>query len=161
MIKIKTYHLSSLHPIAKYYLFCLLMLVISLSAGAQESTLTVIANPKGAPAEIKMSELKSVLMGEKQRWSNGTKVTIVLMKTSTAIGRIVSKKIYDMSADEVKGYWLKISFAGKADTPKFCNTAEELVSYVADNAGAIGILDKISSDATEVKTVTVDGKKSF
>ena len=33
-----------------------------------------------------------------------------------------------MSADEVKGYWLKISFAGKAEAPKFCNTVEELIA---------------------------------
>ena len=160
MIKTKTYNLSSFNQIAKLFLLCLL-LSVSLSAAAQENTLMVIANLKGAPAEIKMSELKSVLMGEKQRWGNGTKVAIVLMKTSTPIGKIVSKKIYDMSADEVKGYWLKISFAGKADAPKFCNTAEELMSYVAENAGAIGILDKIPSDSPDVKTVTVDGKKSF
>jgi hypothetical protein len=160
MSKIKKYRLTGFNPIAKYYLLFLL-LSFAISAAAQENTLTVIANSNGAPVEIKMSELKSVLMGEKQRWSNGTKVTIALMKTSTPIGKIVSKKIYDMSADEVKGYWLKISFAGKADAPKFCNTPEELMSYVAENAGAIGIVDKISSELPDVKTVTVDGKKSF
>ena len=160
MSKTKTYYLSGLKQVAKYCILSLL-LAMGLCAGAQESTLTVIANSKGAPAELKLSELKSVLMGEKQRWSNGTKVTIVLMKTSTSIGKMVNKKIYDMSADEVKGYWLKISFAGKADTPKFCNTAEELMSYVSENAGAIGIVDKISPDGPDVKTVTVDGKKSF
>ena len=160
MNKIKKYYLPFFLRHPKYFWICL-VLGFSLSAAAQDNTLTVIANAKGAPAEINMTELKSVLMGEKQRWGNGIKVTIVLMKTSTPVGRMVSKKIYDMSADEVKGFWLKISFAGKADAPKFCNTTEELMSYVADNAGAIGILDKISSETPDVKTVTVDGKKSF
>src|SRR5205085_9826281 len=83
-----------------------LLLSNGVIAAAQDNTLTVVANEKGAPAEIKMAELKSVLMGEKQRWSNGKKVVIVLMKTSTPLGVIVSKKIYDMSGDEVKGFWL-------------------------------------------------------
>jgi len=137
-----------------------LLLFIYVAAGAQDNTLTVIANEKGAPADIKMTELKSVLMGEKQRWSNGKKVVIALMKTSTPLGTIVSKKVYDMSGDEVKGFWLKISFAGKADAPKFCNTPEELLAYVSENEGAIGILDK-ATEAHDVKVVSVDGKKSF
>jgi hypothetical protein len=136
------------------------LLCMGIIAAAQDNSLTVVANEKGAPAEIKMSELKSVLMGEKQRWSNGKKVVIALMKTSTPLGSIVSKKVYDMSGDEVKGFWLKISFAGKADAPKFCNTVEELLSYVSENEGAIGILDKIT-DTHDVKVVSVDGKKSF
>ncbi|MES1214853.1 MAG: hypothetical protein ABUT20_04985 [Bacteroidota bacterium] len=159
MIKKQTYQLLRLTATAKYFSVCLFLL-FGLFARAQDNTLTVIANEKGAPAEIKLSELKSVLMGEKQRWSNGTKVTIALMKTSTAIGTLVSKKIYDMSGDEVKGFWLKISFAGKADAPKFCNTVEELTAYVAENKGAIGILDKIT-DTHDVKVVAVDGKKTF
>ena len=138
----------------------LVLLCLGLMAAAQENTLTVVANEKGAPAEIKMTELKSVLMGEKQRWSNGKKVVIALMKTSTPLGSMVSKKVYDMSGDEVKGFWLKISFAGKADAPKFCNTPEELLAYVSENEGAIGILDKMT-DTHDVKVVSVDGKKSF
>jgi hypothetical protein len=131
-----------------------------MMAAAQDNSLIAIANEKGAPAEIKMSELKSVLMGEKQRWSNGTKVVIALMKTSTPLGTLMSKKVYDMSGDEVKSFWLKISFAGKGDAPKFCNTVEELTSYVSENPGAIGILDKVS-DTHDVKVLSVDGKKSF
>ena len=65
-----------------------------------------------------------------------------------------------MSGDEVKSFWLKISFAGKADAPKFCNTPEELLAYVSENEGAIGILDK-ATEAHDVKVVSVDGKKSF
>ncbi|MGC4035508.1 MAG: hypothetical protein QM764_06065 [Chitinophagaceae bacterium] len=141
-------------------LFACMSLLCITSARAQDNSLTVVANEKGAPSEIKLSELKSVLMGEKQRWSNGKKVVIALMKTSTPLGTVVSKKIYDMSGDEVKGFWLKISFAGKADAPKFCNTPEELLSYVSENEGAIGIVDK-PADTRDVKIVTVDGKKSF
>lgn len=141
-------------------LVAFILLFIVSGIAAQDNSLTVVANEKGAPSEIKMSELKSVLMGEKQRWSNGTKVVIALMKTSTPLGTLVSKRIYDMSGDEVKGFWLRMSFAGKGEAPKFCNTEEELLAYVAENEGAIGILDK-TTDMHDIKTVSVDGKKSF
>jgi hypothetical protein len=159
MRKEKTYQQFRL-TISGRFISVFLLLCVGILATAQDNSLTVVANEKGAPAEMKMSELKSVLMGEKQRWSNGIKVVIVLMKTSTPVGTLVSKKVYDMSGDEVKGFWLKISFAGKGDAPKFCNTVEELLTYVSENPGAIGVLDKMT-DTHDVKVVSVDGKKSF
>jgi hypothetical protein len=138
----------------------LLLLLIVLMTNAQETTLTVISNTKGAPSEMKMAELKSVLKGEKQRWSDGTKVSIALMKTTTPVGQTTCQKVYNMSGDKVKRFWLGLSFSGKADAPTFCNSVAELESFVAQNPGAIGILDKVSA-VTGIKTIVVDGKNSF
>ncbi len=160
MTNTKKYHFIRFIRVPKLFWIGFLCMA-GLSVRAQENPLTVVANSKGAPAELKMTELKSVLKGEKQRWNNGTRVVIVLMKTTTSIGKTMSKKVYNMSADEVKSFWFKLNFAGKADVPKFCNTVEELMSYVSENPGAIGILDKLNSDTPDVKTIAVDGKKSF
>ena len=77
-------------------------------AGAQDIPLIVIGNQKGAPAGLKQTELRSILKGEQQRWRNGNKVIIALMKTNTPVGKHTSEKIYDMSADEFKKYWLAL-----------------------------------------------------
>src|SRR5678809_1606728 len=108
----------------------------------------------------KMSDLKSIMKGEKQRWGDGTKVSIVLMKTNTSTGEITCQKIYSMSGDKVKRFWLGLSFSGKADAPTFCNSISELETIVAQTPGAIAILDKISI-STNTKTIVVDGKNSF
>ena len=152
------------HPfhstVYRKYLSALLLLMVGCTANAQEIMLTVISNTKGAPSEMKMSELRSVLKGEKQRWSNGTKVSIFLMKTSTPLGQAICQKVYNMSGDKVKRFWLELSFGGKADAPVFCNTVAELESYVSQNPGTIGILDKGPGTAS-IKTVAIDGKNSF
>ena len=129
-------------------------------ARAQDSSLTVISNLKGAPADLKMSELKSVFLGEKDRWGDGTKITIVLMKTTTPVGKETCRKVYARSGTGVLQYWNLQSFAGKAQLPTMFNSTAELESFVAQNPGAIGIIDKPSS-ISEIKTVMVDGKKSF
>ena len=146
--------------INRKYLSILLLLFAGLNINGQDATLTAISNPKGAPATMKMSELKSIMKGEKQRWSDGTKVSIVLMKTNTATGEITCQKIYNMSGDKVKRFWLGLSFSGKADAPTFCNSLAELESIVAQTPGAIGILDRVST-GTGIKTIMVDGKNSF
>jgi hypothetical protein len=142
------------------YLSILLLLFVGLIINAQDATLTAISNPKGAPSAMKMSELKSIMKGEKQRWSDGTKVSIVLMKTNTEAGELTCQKIYNMSGDKVKRFWLGLSFSGKADAPTFCNSVAELESIVAQTPGAIGIIDKVSI-STGIKIIMVEGKNSF
>jgi hypothetical protein len=142
------------------YLSMLLLLFAGLIINAQDATLTAISNPKGAPATLKMSDLKSIMKGEKQRWSDGTKVSIVLMKTNTSTGETTCQKIYSLSGDKVKRFWLGLSFSGKADAPTFCNSVTELESIVAQTPGAIGIIDKVST-GTGIKIIMVDGKNSF
>ena len=132
----------------------------SIAGSAQQTTLAAIGNVSGAPAELKHSELKSVLMGETQRWKNGKRILIALMKTNTPLGKTTSSKIYDMSGDELNKYWLALVFQGKAQAPVFFTSVGELENYVAQNPGAIGIVDKPVATG-EVRALLIDGKSSF
>jgi len=99
-------------------------------------------------------------MGEQQRWKSGAKITIALLKTNTPAGKLTSQKIYGMSSDELNKFWLALVFQGKAQAPNFFSSANELENFVAQNPGAIGIVD--NADANNgVKTVIVEGKKSL
>ena len=138
----------------------LLFLLMGLAAGAQHVALTVISNPKGAPTELKEPELKAVLKGERQRWRSGYKIVIALMKTNTDVGRYTSEKVYAMTADELKKYWLALVFQGKAEAPVFFNTTSELETFVAENPGAIGIVDEAPPSAS-TQVVLVDGRRAL
>lgn len=146
--------------VCRNYLPVLLLLAMGFMTRAQDIRLTVIGNVTGVPSEMKSSELISVLKGEKQRWSDGTKVNIYIMKTTTPVGQNTCKKIYNWSGDKVKRYWLELSFSGKADAPTFCSTVEELELNVSQNPGAIGVVDRSSASAG-VKTILIDGKNPF
>ena len=137
-----------------------LLLFSAPAVKAQVSDLTVISNQNGSPSSMKFSELKSIFMGEQQRWRGGTKITIALMKANTPAGKNTSQKIYGMSSDELNKFWLALVFQGKAQAPNFFNSAAELENFVAQNPGAIGILDQLAAN-NEVKTVIVEGKKSL
>jgi len=142
------------------YLLCMMLLLSGMQVYSQTQTLTVISNEKGAPTELKLAELKSIFKGEKQRWRDGNKITIAMMKTNTPVGAYTCKKIYDMNGDEVKKFWLALVFQGKADGPQFFSSITELESFVVDNPGAIGIIDPSQSSAN-THVVLVDGKKTL
>ena len=109
---------------------------------------------------MQFSELKSILMGEKQRWKNGDRILIALMKTNTPTGKATSEKIYDMTGDELNKFWLALVFQGKAQAPKFFASANELEDFVAQNPGAIGIVDKPLAD-NDVRNININGRKTF
>lgn len=144
--------------IQKFLLVAVLFILIVIKTSAQDA-LTVIGNGKGSPSELKMAQLQSILKGEKLRWNDGTKVVIALMKTNTPIGSITSKKVFNMSEDQLNKYWLALVFQGKADAPSFFNSVSELEAFVAQTPGAIGVTTQ--SPTTATKTITVDGKKSI
>ena len=130
----------------------------SIESIAQDA-LGVIGNAKGVPASLTFVELKNVMKGEKQRWKDGTKIVIALMKTNTPIGQTSAKKIYNMSGDELNRFWLALVFQGKTSAPTFFNSMSELEAFVAQTPGAIGIVKK--ENTNEGKLIPVDGKKEF
>ena len=140
-------------------LICMVMLC-SVSSMAQDNNLVVIGNLTGVPGDIKMNELKAVFRGERQRWSDGTKVVIAMIKTTSPLGNVISEKIYSMNGDGVRGFWAGISFAGKFDPPNVFNTEAEVETFVSQNPGAIAILDRVTT-TPDTKTILVSGKKTF
>ena len=125
----------------------------------EEIALSVIANSKGAPSEISMSKLKTVFRGEQQRWKDGTKVTLALMKTNTPVGDEIAKRLLGMTSKELNKYFLAQVFQGKMSSPQFFDSEEELITYIKNNVGAIGILS--SKNIGGLNPILVDGKKTF
>lgn len=121
--------------------------------------ISLIGNEKGVPAALTLRELKAVLQGEKQRWPDGTTVSIAFMKTSTPVGGATAKKILNMSGDELNKLWLALVFQGKAKAPTFFSSAADLEAYVNSTPGAIGFVD--ASQAGKVRIISVDDKKSL
>jgi ABC-type phosphate transport system substrate-binding protein len=140
------------------FIFVVLFLFCVFTSTSQVSSLIVISNQKGAPSSLTFTQLKSIFRGEQQRWPGGTKITIALMKTNTPAGKTTCETIYGMSSDELNKFWLAIVFQGKAAAPNFFNSASELENFVAQNPGAIGIVDAVTTNG-EIKTVQVEGKK--
>jgi hypothetical protein len=141
-------------------LFFLLLICLwgPAPARAQDMSLVVIGNGKGVPSEMKLAQLQSTLRGEKLRWPDGSKVTIALLKSNTPIGTTTSRKVYNMSANELNKYWLALVFQGKADAPNFFASEAELEEFVSQTNGAIGV---VSHPPASGKTILIDGKKTL
>ena len=137
--------------------FLLLLLVQGRPpAHAQSPNLVIIGNGRGVPTEMNLGQFKAAMRGEKLRWPDGSKVVIALLKPSTPTGQNTSKKIYNMSANELNKYWLALVFQGRADGPNFFSSEADLAEFVAQTPGAIGV---VTQPVPTSKTVIVEGRK--
>lgn len=141
------------------FLVLLLVLLTAPQASAQD-TLAAIAHQDGAPSALTFNELRSVLMGEKQRWGNGTKVVIALIKTNNTLGATICNVVFDMKPDELNKHWLSLVFQGKASAPYFFNSVAELEEFVSQNPGSIGITNHAVS-TPNVRTIAIDRKETI
>lgn len=144
--------------------FCLSVLMMSFKKSnnaliyIEVGNLSVVVNAKGAPSDMDLKKLKSVLKGEQQRWQDGTKIKLALMKTTTDIGSDMTTRIYGMTGKELNKYFLAKVFQGKMSSPDFFESESDLLSFVSSKEGAIGI---ISTTKATGKILNIDGKKSL
>jgi hypothetical protein len=136
------------------------LLLLSAVTYSQNNTLRVVGNLNAVPSQLSLVELQSVFMGTKPKWNTTDKVVLAMMNLNTAAGKATCDKIYKMTADAVKKYWLALSFKGTIKAPVFFNTAEEVVSFVSKNRGAIGIID-VPKTLTGTKAVLINNKPTF
>jgi len=142
----------------RFLLFFFAFAITGFSVKAQEKALIAIANHTGAPASMKLSELKAVLTGEKDRWKSGNRILVALMKTNTPLGKQIAEAVFDMSPDELNRHWLGLVFQGKAQAPSFFNSVAELENFVSQNPGAIGISGRQPA-SEEIRIIQIDGQK--
>lgn len=133
-----------------------LWVAVPWSLQAQDSPLVVVGNKESVPSTLNAGQLKSILRGEKLRWNDGKQVVIALMKTNTPIGNETSKRIYNMTGNELNKYFLALVFQGKVKAPVFFNSTSDLEAFVAQTPGAIGVLEK--ADEKSLQIIVVDGK---
>lgn len=142
------------------FLILLSALLFTSATLADLPEIQVVANEIGAPSSITFKDLQAIFKGEKQRWDDGTKISVAFMKTTTPVGSATASKVMNMTSDQLNKFWLALVFQGKAKAPLFFSTALELENYLSSTPGAIGIVEG-SYKTTIVRSILVDGKKTL
>lgn len=114
------------------------------SVQAQQTTLDPLefaVNVKGS-STLASKEVIQIFRNGRSLWPSGEKVIIVLPGNKSVHAEAVAKNLYGGSVSSMQKFWLALVFQGRANPPVFLQTAEEIISYVTNNPGAIGVLPK-------------------
>jgi ABC-type phosphate transport system substrate-binding protein len=118
-----------------------LLLAAAVPAFAQ----VVIVNPKHGGG-LSAEQVSNIFLGK------SSELTAVDLPDGNATRDAFYQKVTGKDAAQVKAYWAKLVFTGKAQALKEMASDAEVKKFVAANANAVGYIDKGAVDGS-VKAV--------
>jgi phosphate transport system substrate-binding protein len=127
------------------------------SANATEP-LAIVVNRSNPMNDISLADLRRIYRGQRGRWSNGRRVTLVMRDPGAPERDAILRSLYGVDEEEYRRGFLQAIFTGEAaDAPKMLATPNGVLRFVFNVPGAIGYVRAREVDAT-VKTLRVDGR---
>lgn len=118
------------------------VLLLLLSNGANAGAVVVAKKSPAAP--LQAEDAKKLFLGREPALS-GQAVVLVYQKDSPATTDFDSK-VLGKDASELKSYWSRLIFTGKAKWPLEANGDDDVKSRVNATPGAIGYISDASAD---------------
>ena len=91
-------------------------------------------------SELSQQEVIQIFRNGRSLWPNREKVLIVLPSNNSRLATDVAAKLYGSTVSGMQKFWLALVFQGRANPPVFLQTAEEIIAFVKNNPGAIGVI---------------------
>jgi hypothetical protein len=110
--------------------------------GTRTTDIAVVVHPDTPVSDLSLSEVRKVLLGERQYWSSEVPVVLLIRAPVARERAVVLKVIYQMTEAQFKQFWIaKIFRAEAVSAPKIVysnDMANELVKAIP---GAIAFMD--------------------
>lgn len=84
--------------------------------------------------------LQGVFLGDRSLWNNGNNVIVVLPSSNSSSFEFLAKWALGSNGFEYQKHWLSLVFQGRVNAPVFLKDEAEVIEYVANHPGAVGIL---------------------
>jgi ABC-type phosphate transport system substrate-binding protein len=133
--------------------------VVPRTARAQDAEpLAIVVNRSNPLSEISLADLRRVFRGQRTRWSNGRRVTLVMRDPGTPERSAILQSLYGLDESEYRRTYLQAVFSGEAtDAPKTLASTNGVLRFVYNVPGAIGYV-RARDVGPSVKTLRVDGR---
>ena len=118
----------------------------------------IVVNPSTSVDDLSLLELRNVFLGDRQFWSDGGRI-VLLVRAPVAYERdVVLNKIYRMDESQFRQYWIaKVFRAEVSSGPKIVYSNDMTRQLVAALPGAVGFISA-SDVAADLKVLRINGK---
>lgn len=128
-----------------------------LAATAAAEDIAVIVHPDVPVTELSTTELRKIMLGDRQFWPGGQRVALIVQAPVADERTILLQKIYEMSEAQYRQYWIAKVFRAEAtDGPRVVVSNERIVELVGAIPGAIAFVSA-NDVPTGVRILRVDG----
>ena len=109
---------------------------------ARGGDIAVVVNSDTPVSDLSLSEVRKVLLGERQYWNSKLPVTLLIRAPVARERDVVLRVIYQMSEAQFKQYWVAKIFRAEAATPpKIVYSNDMQYELVTAIPGAIAFVD--------------------
>ena len=131
------------------------LLLMSLPAQAQDSSLKVLVHSDHPVTSLSKSHVSQLLLQKGTQWDSGLKVLPVDQTDSASVREKFSKAVHGKSVSAVKSYWQKSIFSGRDVPPPEKASDRAVIDYVKANPGAIGYVSAGATLGSGIKAVSL------
>lgn len=124
-----------------------IVLALSLLVSNVALAQIVIVGSPSAP-EINAAQAKRLFLGKIKTLPGAGSITVVERQTGDALKADFHAKVTGKSEAQLKSYWSKQVFTGKAKAPVEVDSAAMVKAQIANNPGAVGYIDSADVDAS-------------
>jgi hypothetical protein len=129
----------------------------STAQTARSADIAVVVNADTPVTELSLSEVRKVLLGERQYWSSKLPVVLLIRAPEARERDVVLRVIYQMSEAQFKQYWVAKIFRAEAATPpRIVYSNDMQYELLTALPGSIAFVDSRNLRAG-VKVLRVDG----
>jgi hypothetical protein len=139
------------------------IVLVALLAGpvwtaAAAADIAVVVRPDTPAEDLTLSEIRRLLLGERQFWNSALRVTLLISAPATRERDVVLRTIYHMSESEFKQFWISKVFRAEASSsPRVVLSNEQALELVNIIPGAVAFVDAARAPKG-VKVLKIDGK---
>ena len=152
---------GSLMPLSRLVLGTLLLSLLGATpstAHAQDAEpLAIVVNRNNPLSEISLADLRRVFRGQRSRWTNGRRVTLVMRDPGAPEREAILRSLYGLDETEYRRSHMRAIVSGEAEAPKTLASNNGVLRFVYNVPGAIGYVPARDVDES-VKTLRVDGR---
>jgi hypothetical protein len=128
-----------------------------LAGDSRGGDVAVVVRPEVPVDELSLSEIRKVLLGDRQFWSPGMRVTLLMRAPNTRERDVVLRTVYRMSEADFRRYWMEKLFRAEVQSgPKIVYSNEAATELVEAIPGAVAFVDA-SQIPKGLKVLRVDG----
>ncbi|MBM3202305.1 phosphate ABC transporter substrate-binding protein [Candidatus Woesearchaeota archaeon] len=127
-------------------------LVLSLLAPLARAEIVVIVNAQSPVSRLEKNQVSDLFLGKVATFPDGSQAVPLDQDNNSGLHSEFHDKVTGKSLSQLRAYWSRLVFTGKATPPREIPDSGQLRTLIATNPNMIGYIDKGAVD-TRVKVV--------
>ena len=129
------------------------IVLMALFVGVASAETVIICNPGVQETEIPQKALQKIFLGKTAKWSDNSKINIVVLK-DTEQHKLFLKSYIHRTSSQWKSHWKKMVFTGKGIKPRQFDDTGACLEYISSTPGAVGYIDAgLANDTVKILNV--------